>query len=315
MRTREATIEEISKLINANFYGNNILIDGLGLSNRQTRCNSIISYIASKNYVDSALSNPAVKGLLVTSGVFDYLGDNRSRFSCIIVENPEDEFYKIHHKLYNETTFYDKKTFDPVIGSNCNIHRTAVIEKGVIIGDNVTIGANSVINTNVTIGNNTSIGCCSIIGSEGFQVLRNKHGVPYNVKHVGGATIGNNVWIGDNVTICNSIFEDVLSIGNNCQIDNHAYIAHNCIIGNNNVIAAGVIMLGSSEVKNDCWIAPGALIMNRVVVNNKGFVGASSMVNSKVDEGVTVVGTPAIPINEFSKIWTQLKKMIDNKLK
>ena len=74
-------------------------------------------------------------------------------------------------------------------------------------------------------------------------------------------------------------------------------------------------MLGSSELKNNCWIAPGAIIMNRVVINNKGFVGANSMVNSKVEEGVTVVGTPAIPINEFSKIWTHLKKMINNKLK
>ena len=247
--------------------------------------------------------------------MFDYLGDYQNRFSCIIVENPEDEFYKIHHILYNETDFYEKKSFEPIIGLNCKIHRTVVIEKGAIVGDNVTIGANSVINSSVIIGNNTHIGCCSVIGSQGFQILRNSLGVPYNVTHVGGTTIGNNVWIGDNVTICNSIFEDALSIGNDCLIDNHTYIAHNCIIGNNNVITAGVIMLGSSELKNNCWIAPGAIIMNRVVINNKGFVGANSMVNSKVEEGVTVVGTPAIPINEFSKIWTHLKKMINNKLK
>lgn len=310
MKKREATLEELTKLVNRSFVGDDILIDGLGLCNRLTKYNSILSYLTSKNYIDNAISNPSVKALFVTSELYEFFGDNSKKLSFIIVENPEDEFYKLHHKLYNETNFYDRYSFDSIIGNNCNIHRTVVLEKGVIIGDNVTIGANSVLNRGVIIENNTHVGCCSVIGSEGFQILRNVKGVPYNVKHVGGTMIGENVWIGDNVTVCNSIFEGAVKIGDNCQIDSHSYIAHNCILGKDNVLTAGVTMLGSSELRDNCWIAPGALIMNRVVIANNGIVGANSMVNANVKEGVTVVGSPAISIGDFSKIRNQLNKIV-----
>jgi UDP-3-O-[3-hydroxymyristoyl] glucosamine N-acyltransferase len=141
-------------------------------------------------------------------------------------------------------------------------------------------------------------------------VLRKANGIPYNIKHVGGTVIGENVWIGDNVTVCNSIFEGAVQVGDNCKIDNHTQIAHNCILGNGNVVTAGVIMLGSSELQNNCWLAPGSLVMNRIVVEDNGFVGANSMANNIVKKGTTVFGTPAVPINEFAKIQFQLKKII-----
>lgn len=310
MKERNATLEELAKLVNRKFIGDNILIDGLGLSNRHSKYNSILSYLTSINYIESAISNPSVKSLLVTAELYYSLDDDLKEFSFIITENPEDDFYKIHHKLYDETIFYEKFLFDPIIGLNCKIHRTAVIEDGVVVGDNVSIGANTVVNKGVKIGNNSHIGCCSVLGSEGFQILRNIQGVPYNVKHVGRTMVGDNVWIGDNVTVCNSIFEGEVRIGDNCQIDSHSYIAHNCMLGNNSVITAGVIMLGTSEVKENCWIAPGSLIMNKVTIGNNGFVGANSMVNSNVGEGVTVVGSPAMPLEDFTKIRVHLNKIV-----
>lgn len=315
VRQRESTLSQLAKLINREFIGNDILINGLGLCNRKTQYESIVSYAVSKTLAEKALSNNAIKVLVLTRDLYEYLVQKEGNISYIIVENPEDEFYELHRRLYCETEFYEKLLFEPIIGDGCTIHPTAVIEHGVVIGNNVTIGPNSVINSRVNIGDNTHIGCCSIIGSEGFQILRTKQGIPYNVKHVGGTIVGRDVWIGDNVTVCNSIFEGAVEIGNNCQIDNHVQIAHNCILGQDNVLTAGVIMLGSSELRNNCWLAPGSLVMNKIVVENGGFVGANSMANVTVKEGETVIGTPAVSIDEFAKTQFQLKKIIKQNLK
>lgn len=311
MKLRCAKLSQLADIVKGNLIGNDIVIEGLGLCNRSTQYKSIISYMTDVNFADSALNNNSVKALIVTKGVYHSLNDKSCDFSYIIVENAEDAFYYLHDILCNKTEFYKDKIAKSTIGINSIIHSTASIEDyGVIIGDNVTIGANSVINSGTEIGSNTHIGCCSVIGSEGFQILRNAEGVPYNVKHIGGTVIGNNVWIGDNVTICKSLFEGAVTIGDYCQIDNHVQVAHNCIMGHGNVLTAGAIMLGSSELRNNCWLAPGALVMNRVVVEDGAFVGANSTANTRVKAGVKVIGTPAVPLEEFTRINYRIKKLI-----
>lgn len=311
MKQRDATLKEFARLVGAECIRGEILISGLGLCNRNSSYSSVLSYLASKNYISTALSNPSVKALVVTQEIYNELSIQTDKIGFIIAEYPEDVFYQIHHQLCDKTDFYQTYSFQSIIGSNCKIHRTAVVEDGVRIGDNVTIGANSVINTGVVIGDNSYIGCCSIIGSQGFQILRDHNKVPYNVKHIGGTIIGDNVWIGDNVTVCNSLFEGSVLIGDNCKIDNHVYIAHNCIIGHGNVITAGAILMGSSMLKNNCWLAPGSLIMNKTVINDNALVGANSMVNSDVMRDTTVVGSPAIPIQEFIKKRSDINRLID----
>lgn len=315
MKERKSTIQEIAKLIDKGYIGENIFIDGLGLSNRDSEYDSLLSYVQSKSFIQTASDNVKIKALILTQDIYDSIKENLDRFAYIIVENPEDSFYQIHELLYKQTDFYKIKIEQTTIGSNCNIHRTVVIEEGVIIGNNVTIGANSVINSNVIIGDNVHIGCCSIIGSEGFQILRNKNGIPYNVKHIGGTSIGDNVWVGDNVTICNSLFEGSVKIGDNCQIDNHTQVAHNCLLGTGCVVTASCVMLGSSELKENCWLAPGSLILNKIVVNKNAFVGANSVVNTNVKSGAVVVGSPAVSIEEFTKMQYQIKKITKHNLK
>lgn len=293
MERRNAKISEISALLHAKYIGNDIGIEGLGLSNRSSCYKSLLSYVVSEAYLNLAIKNKNIKSLILTETLYQSLADKiKDRFSFILSEFPEEDFYKVHQILYSQTDFYEKFVFNSMIGEDCNIHSSVVIEPGVVIGKRVTIEANSVINRGSVIGDNTRIGSCTVIGSKGFQILKDSKGHPYNSIHVGGTQIGNNVWIGDHVTICNSIFEDAVHIGSYTCIDSHCYIAHNCNIEENCVLTAGVLQMGSSQINRGSWIAPGVIILNRVTIDSNALVGASSLVNKNIDSDIIAFGIP-----------------------
>ena len=260
--------------------------------------------------IDIAIQNTSIKVLVVNKDLYKYLLSLDAGISCIVCEFPEDFFYQLHEKLYSLTSFYISNRVDPVFGNEPNIHSSVVIESGVVIGNNVTIGPNSVICAGSHLDDGVRIGACCVIGGDGFQIIRNMNGVPRNIKHVGKTYLGSNVWLGDCVTICNSIFEGSVKIGSNTQIGNHTQIAHNCTVGINNVITSGVIMLGSSELKDECWIAPGSLVMNKVIVESKGIVGVNSLVSKCVKSGDTVVGSPAVLLSQFKRERQVIRELI-----
>ena len=311
MQQRSARLSELAALVSKPFVGEDFEINGLGLCNRTSAYESILSYVASPSYAHYAQTNPRVVALFVNAACYEELKDEWMSF--IVTDTPEEDFYALHEALYRQTDFYDKYDFDPVVGQNCSIAPTAVVERGVRIGNNVQVGAYSVVKRGSVVGDNCRIGCLTVIGSEGFQVLRRQDGTPYTVSHVGGTRLGCNVWVGDNTTICNAMLEGDLVVGDNCIVDNHCQVAHNCTLGQGNVLTAGVTLLGSAELKDHTWIAPGALVMNRVVVDDGALVGANATAHAHVKAGTTVVGTPAVEISEFAKMQYTLKKAIKKK--
>ena len=310
MKERSILLSEIAEHFGVPMINGDIEINGLGLCNRTSVYPSILSYVTSTEYIAAAKNNPSIKALFISKNHYESISGYKDRFSFCISDSPEEDFYNAHAWLYDVTDFYEKPDAPPVIGRDCRIHKSAIIENGTVIGDHVTIGANSIIHSNSRIGNNTYIGCNSIIGSVGFQIIYTAQGTPFNTRHVGGTIIGNHVWIGDLVTVGNALFEGAVQIGDHTQINNHCHIGHNCIIGESNVLTAHVSLLGSANVKNNCWLSPGAIVMNRVTVENNAMIGVNSAANKNVPQGNTIIGTPALPIKEYSRMRAILKKMI-----
>ena len=178
----------------------------------------------------------------------------------------------------------------PIIGDNCDIHPSAVIENGVRIGNNVEIGPNSVVRRGTVIDDNVYIGCCSVIGSEGFQGIK---GYPRMIKHVGGTHLCHDAYVGDNTTVGNALFEGVTEVGPYSKLDNHVHFAHNCKCGENCFITACSLLMGSTTLDNNVWLAPNAVTLNGVHVHDDGFVGAISFAYKEVFEGEVVAGIPA----------------------
>ncbi len=149
-----------------------------------------------------------------------------------------------------------------------------------------------------------------MIGCEGFQVLRDHCKVPYKVKHAGGTVIGRDVHIGDQVTVANALFEGAVTIGDHCMIDNFCYIAHNCVVGRNCILTAGVRLMGSSSLEDSVYVAPQAVVLNKVVVHEEALVGTAAMVNKDVPAGRTVVGCPAELKEDYTALRERLKSLL-----
>lgn len=294
--------EIISKFENQNSEFHSVIIgkddtiiEGLNLCNRKSVCNKVLSFAVSSNYMDIVNESKHIKALIVKPENKDHYFDilQKRDGALICTDKPEYYFYKLHEFLYLMTDFYSKYDFESIVGKNCNIDKTAVIERGVIIGDNVTIGALTVIKHGTTIEDDVIIGSNSTIGSEGFQLITGEGMAPMHVIHAGGCYISKNVYIGDNTCICNSLFEGHTFIGENVKIDNLVHIAHNLYVGKNAVITAHVILCGSSIVEEGAWLAPNVSVINKVIIGKYSKVGLGSVVTKDVPPYAIVYGNPA----------------------
>lgn len=286
---------ELRDRLDLHCIGKNIEIDGLGLCNRVTECQSIISYVTNENYIDQVANNYSIACLVLSKDMMESYnsGHINREIAYIISERPEICFYNIHEALCASGDFYEKYDFEPIIGKDCVIAKTAVIEKGVAVGNNVTIGPNTVVRSGSIIEDNTIIGCNTTIGSEGFQLITDGDNPPMHITHVGRCHICSNVYIGDNSCICNSLFGGETYIGEGAKIDNLVHVAHNLYIGKNAVITAHVILCGSSIIEDGAWIAPNSSVLNRVVIGKGAKVGLGSVVTRDVAPYTVVYGSPA----------------------
>ena len=301
MKRHQALLSEIAALVNSRIEGKDCEIENLNLCNRPTKYSSILGYTTSPKFFDAILQNPSLKALVITASLKNELEtflDGKKELSYIIADNAEFLFYDIHHALWQTKLFYDYDDTKPIIGENCDIHPSAVIENGVKIGNNVTIGPNSVVRRGTVIDDNVYIGCCSVIGSEGFQGIK---GYPKMIKHVGGTHLCHDAYVGDNTTVGNALFEGVTEVGPYSKLDNHVHFAHNCKCGENCFITACSLLMGSTILDNNVWLAPNAVTLNGVHVHDDGFVGAISFANKEVFEGEIVAGIPAKVLRKIPK--------------
>lgn len=292
MTFRKLETQYISKILGVDFLGKNVVINSLNLANRELSGNNF-TYVGHESYL-KYLDQEKIVCAMVTEEHYQLLDAKlQKNMTFFIVDNPEREFYNLHNHLYEKTDFYiSHLDSTSTIGDNVVMHPTAVVEDGVIIKDNVMIGANVVIHTGSIIGNNVVINAGAVIGEQGFQVLYNGE-VPYLVKHVGGVEIHDNVSIGANSCIAKSLFGGYTEVGSSTKIDNLVSVAHNCKVGKNCVLTSGVVMTGSSSLDDGVWLAPNAVVLNKLKVGKGSLVGALSLVTKDIDEYTKTFGLPA----------------------
>ena len=70
MNSRSARLSEIAKLADTDFIGEDVVIQGLGLCNRSSVYNSVLSYVASVGFIEKARNNPVVQALIITPDLY-----------------------------------------------------------------------------------------------------------------------------------------------------------------------------------------------------------------------------------------------------
>jgi UDP-3-O-[3-hydroxymyristoyl] glucosamine N-acyltransferase len=291
---RVINIKQICKKFNLIYFGDDIDINGLGLCNRLTLYDSVLSYVTSKAYIQLVRDNKSITALIIQKEYLESYRDSIDReITYILSESPEYLFYEIHHYLYEYTDFYNKNIEKTKVGNGCTIHPSSIISSnGVVIGENVIIEAGTIIKPGTIISNNVIIKNNNVIGNDGFQVIK----YPKRnmlIKHCGGVIIDENTVIGDSNVINKSLFEGFTTIGKNVMIDSQVYIAHNCNIKDDVIITSGCKLFGSSVIEKGAWVGGGSTILNRVVVGQNSYLGIGSVVTRDVPPYSVAYGVPA----------------------
>lgn len=191
------------------------------------------------------------------------------------------------------------------VPEDIEIHKTAIISplavlsKGVkigpysIIGDNVLIGENTIIKShvviedNVTIGKNCTFFTGAVIGSAS-QDLKSLNEKSYVV-------IGDNNIFREYVTVNRaSYIEEKTIIGNNNLFMAYVHIAHDCNIGDFNILANSVNMGGHCVIENNAVIGGLTGIHQFVRVGSYSMIGGLTRVARDIPPFFTTVGNPAL---------------------
>ena len=188
---------------------------------------------------------------------------------------------------------------------NKNIHNTAIVDKDAniddsviigpysIIGPNVKIKKNTILKSNVVIDGHTEIGeNCTIYP---FSVLGNP---PQDLKFKGEKSkliIGSNNVIREHVTM-NPGTEGgglITKVGNDCLIMVGAHVAHDCILGDNIILANNASLAGHVQVDDFAILGGLSGVHQFVRIGSHAMVGGLSALESDVIPYGSVIGNRA----------------------
>ena len=153
-----------------------------------------------------------------------------------------------------------------------------------------------------TIGDNCNIDKTVLLGIEGLKVINTPSNEKIQFKHTGEVIIGDKVDIGAYSIIHRGTFDETI-IGNGCKFGAYTNIGHNCVIGDNVVMAVGVILNGGVKVGNNCWLSSGVKVRHYINICSGVVLGLGSVVVKDITEPGIYVGNPAKYLRPLNEGW------------
>ena len=174
---------------------------------------------------------------------------------------------------------------DAQIGKNVTIDPFSSIHGNVKIGDGTWIGSNVTVMDGARIGKNCRIFPGAVISA-----------IPQDLKFAGEETIA---IIGDNTTIreCVTINrgtkdKEKTIIGSNCLLMAYVHIAHDCILGDNIILANCVNLAGHVEIEEFSILEGLVAVQQFVKIGAHSFITGGSMVRKNVPPFVKAAREP-----------------------
>lgn len=246
---------------------------------------------AANDLTFTKLASSLVPGSIVITGDPAAHALPDPHISLLISDDPRLDFIRALEYL-EATIGFVKPDFESRIHPSVKAGQGVVIEKGCDIEQGVILCHNVVVHAGSKIGKNTVIRPGAVIGGEGFGFSRLADGTPLRFVHLGGVSIGQNVEIGENTSICRGTLEDTI-IEDNVKIDNLVHLAHNCHIKQGAFIIACAEVSGSVTVGENAWVGPNACILEKVNIGDSALIGIGSVVTKDVASHSVVAGNPA----------------------
>ena len=192
------------------------------------------------------------------------------------------------------------------------IHPAAIVHPDAVIGSDVEIGPYVVIEDNVVIGNGSVLGAGAYMawGARlGEEVNVFPHAVlgtiPQDLKFGGEETtleIGDRTVIREFVTMNRGTSAHHKTVvGSDCLFMAYSHVAHDCIVGNNSILANCATLAGHVTIED--WAIIGGLVPVHqfVVIGCHTMIGGGWRVPKDVPPYTTAVGNPLKP-EDINKI-------------
>jgi UDP-N-acetylglucosamine acyltransferase len=162
------------------------------------------------------------------------------------------------------------------IAENVVIEPFVTIYKDVVIGEGTWIGSNVTIMDGARIGKNCRIFPGAVVSAPP-QDLKYK-GEPSTV------TVGDNTIIRECVTLNRgtALDKNTTTIGSNCLLMAYVHVAHDCVIGNNVIIANSVQLAGHIEVQDFAFIGGASAVHQFVSIGAHSIISGGSLVRKDV---------------------------------
>ncbi|HUO68948.1 MAG TPA: acyl-ACP--UDP-N-acetylglucosamine O-acyltransferase [Gammaproteobacteria bacterium] len=182
-----------------------------------------------------------------------------------------------------------------LVASSARVHDSAQVGAYAIIGDEVEIGRGSRIESHVVIKGPTVIGADNHI----FQ-FTSIGDDPQDKKYAGERTrlvIGDRNTIRESCTINRGTVQDlgVTTIGDDNWIMAYTHIAHDCVIGNNTILANSTQLAGHVHIGNHAVLGGFTGVHQFCHIGAHAMLGIASVVTKDVPAYVTAQGQPAEP--------------------
>ena len=171
------------------------------------------------------------------------------------------------------------------LGTDVSVGPYSIIGPHVTVGDRGAIAGHAIIERNARIGTGVTIGHGTVIGSD-----------PQDLKYRGEETwveIGDGTIIREYCTVNRgSTATGKTTVGARCFLMTYVHVAHDCVVGNDVIIANAVQMAGHVTVDDRAIISGVVPIHQFVRIGTYAFVGGASRVNQDVPPYTKAAGNP-----------------------
>ncbi|MGH9654777.1 MAG: acyl-ACP--UDP-N-acetylglucosamine O-acyltransferase [Bryobacteraceae bacterium] len=211
---------------------------------------------------------------------------------------------------------------DAVIGPGVRIGEYCVIESDVIIGAQCVLEPYVYVKRWTTLGERNEISAGTVLGTDpldrGFTGERS-----YLI-------IGNGNKIREHYTISRGTQpESETRIGNGNYIMTSGHIAHNCLLGDEIVVASCALIAGYVEIENKAFVSGGVVVHQFSRIGELAMIGGNTRVNSDVPpyflctdfnvaaRGLNMVGLKraGVPLEEIRRLKSAYRLLYRSGLK
>ena len=188
------------------------------------------------------------------------------------------------------------------------IHKTVIIDPSAIIADDVSIGPYTIVGANVEIGSGCQIESHVVIKGP-TKIGKNNHIYqfssigedPQDKKFAGEPTlleIGDNNLIRESVTINRGTIQGggITKIGNNNWIMAYVHIAHDCIVGSENIFANNTTLAGHVIIDDFVILGGFSLVSQFNHIGSYAFSAMGSVISRNIPPYILVSGHMAKPV-------------------